>query len=53
MWDRKLLAEFGDPSLGAVAAEFVCTSIASSSGDDNDAAVRSTLPANPHKKSWV
>lgn len=47
-WAADLKADFDDPASAGVGAEFVCSGLTSSFGDDNHAAVLATLPANPH-----
>ncbi|MCB9385167.1 MAG: alkaline phosphatase D family protein [Bryobacterales bacterium] len=47
-WAANLLADFNDPGSYAVGAEFVCSSISSSFGEENDGLVRLSLSGNPH-----
>jgi len=47
-WASNLKADFEDAGSEIVGAEFVCSGITSSFGDDNDPLVRATLGANPH-----
>lgn len=49
-WAAELKRDFTDSQSPVVGAEFVCTSISSTFGDANDAAVRLTLAANSHIK---
>ena len=46
-WAANLLQDFSDPNSDALAAEFVCSSISSTFGDDNAVVVNATIPANP------
>ena len=47
-WAADLKADFANPGSAVVGSEFVCSSITSVFGDNNDPLVKFTLPANPH-----
>ncbi len=47
-WAANLKRDFSDAQSPIVGAEFVCSGISSSFGDNNAAAVNFTLPSNPH-----
>ena len=49
-WASDLKQNFDDPASPTIGAEFVCSSISSSFGDDNVPLVLATLPSNPHIK---
>jgi len=49
-WASDLKLDFNNPDSQTVGAEFVCTGISSTFGDENVPLVQATLPSNPHIK---